>query len=460
MKLGILPLGRPTFDVPFAEDNLAAMLSALDATRHEIIGPRELLLDVGAARAGMAELQAVGVDQVLILQVTFTDASMTVSIGASFDQPLSIWAIPEPRNGGRLRLNSFCGLNLAAHALGLNDREFGWLFADPAGEIGEDLNALFRGARLAGELPLGAVPAATREGEAVAQAIRGRRIARIGEHPVGFDTCAYDPGLLKNLAGVEVDTMDLEDLFAAARGATSETASALRAEVAGQLDGLGDVDQSELDRSLRLKAGLDDLRCTGRYDAFAIRCWPETFTEYGGAVCGPAAMMGEVRVPCACEADVYGALTQLILLQAAQAPVFLTDLVDMDVRDNTGVVWHCGQAPLSMRDPEGPAEAAIHTNRKQPLLFQFTLRPGPVTFLRISQAKGRLHMVLGYGEMLCRPMAFTGTSGVVRFEREACAVLDDIIASRLEHHMALAYGDHRAMLRGVAGAMGLPLLEL
>jgi hypothetical protein len=39
-------------------------------------------------------------------------------------------------------------------------------------------------------------------------------------------------------------------------------------------------------------------------------------------------------------------------------------------------------------------------------------------------------------------------------------VLDDIIACGLEHHMALAYGDHRAALRGTAGAMGLPLLEL
>ena len=78
MKLGILPLGRPTFDVPFAEDNLAAMLSALDATRHEIIGPRELLFDEGATRAGMTELQAAGVDQVLILQVTFADASSSV----------------------------------------------------------------------------------------------------------------------------------------------------------------------------------------------------------------------------------------------------------------------------------------------------------------------------------------------------------------------------------------------
>jgi len=97
----------------------------------------------------------------------------------------------------------------------------------------------------------------------------------------------------------------------------------------------------------------------GGYDAFAIRCWPEAFTDYGGAVCGPAAMLGENRVPCACEADVYGALSQLILLEVAQAPVFLTDLVDVDAGDDTAVVWHCGQAPLSMRDPGMRATATF-----------------------------------------------------------------------------------------------------
>ena len=62
--------------------------------------------------------------------------------------------------------------------------------------------------------------------------------------------------------------------------------------------------------------------------------------------------------------------------------------------------------------------------------------------------------------MLRRPMAFTGTSGTVRFERDAGAVLNDVIASGLEHHMALAYGDHRQTLRAVAAAMKLPLLEI
>ncbi|MEO0999662.1 MAG: hypothetical protein AAFW69_03500, partial [Pseudomonadota bacterium] len=212
------------------------------------------------------------------------------------------------------------------------------------------------------------------------------------------------------------------------------------------------------DRSLRLRAALEEMRGAGRYDAFALRCWPETFTEYGGAVCGPASMLGEARVPCACEADVYGALTQMALQEAADAPVFLVDLVDMDAADDTGVVWHCGQAPASMA-AERP-RATIHTNRKMPLLYEFRLKPGPVTLARISQAHGEPRLVIARGEMLDRPMAFTGTSGVMRFARPVAEVLPAVIGSGMEHHMALAYGDHREALLGLAAALGLPVLEL
>jgi L-fucose isomerase-like protein len=460
MKIGLLPLGRPTFDVPFANQKLAAMLSKLEETGHELVGPRELLFDEEATRAGIEELVAAKVDQVLVLQVTFTDASMAVAAANAFDNPLLFWAVPEPRVGGRLRLNAYCGLNLASHALSMNGRQFGWLYADPNADISADLSALLTGARTAGRLEPGTVPLATAAGEEIADAMKGRRIARIGEHPIGFDTCAYNADAIGQLAGVEVDALALDDLFDKARAAPADRVDVLHRTAEAQLSGIDKVDPQELDRSLRLKAGLEDLRASGHYDAFAIRCWPETFTEYGGAVCGPASMMGEARVPCACEADVYGALTQLILQQAAEAPVFLTDLVDMDSSYNTGVVWHCGQAPLSMCDPEEQATATIHTNRQQPLLYQFPLKPGPVTLLRISQSFNQPKMVLGYGEVLRKPMAFTGTSGVVRFERRAELVLNDIIASGLEHHMALAYGDHREVLRGVAGAMGLPGLEI
>ena len=69
-------------------------------------------------------------------------------------------------------------------------------------------------------------------------------------------------------------------------------------------------------------------------------------------------------------------------------------------------------------------------------------------------------MILAAGEMLKRPMAFTGTSGVVRFEKPSDEVLSNVMDSGLEHHMALAYGEHRPALRAAAAAMNLPILEI
>jgi len=458
MKIGILPLGRPTFDVPFAEDKLGQMLQALEASGHEIMGPRDLLFDGDATRSAIQTLKNEAIDRLLLLQVTFTDASMSVEAASAFDVPLAIWAVPEPRLGGRLRLNAFCGLNLASHAFALNGKTFSWAYTDAADV---DLNRLLSANHET--KPMESISSSGIEtglGEDVALTVRKKRVARIGERPVGFDTCDYDAAELLRLSGVQVDALELDDLFSKAREIKTEDADAVRQLADTALNGLDDVDQGELDKSLKLKVALDDIRSDGAYDAFAIRCWPETFTEYGGAVCGPVSMLGEGRVPCACEADVYGAVTQLILQEVANAPVFLADFVDMDLSDGTGVVWHCGQAPLSMRDETVDATATIHTNRKMPLLYEFPLKAGRVTFLRLSQAYGEPKLIIATGEMLQRPMAFTGTSGIVKFDRDAEAVLDNVMNSGLEHHMALAYGNHRESLLSVAAAMGLPYLEL
>ncbi len=460
-RVGLLPLGRPTFDVPFAEENLAAMLSALDRAGIETVGPGSLLFDADATRAAIATLKGEGIDRLLVLQVTFTDAGMVAEAASAFSQPLAIWSIPEPRIGGRLRLNAFCGLNLAAHALGLSGRDFGHLHAAPgAPGIEAALAELLSGRRQAVPVETRAAAGDDAGGIAAAQALRGARIARIGKHPDGFPTCAYDKDAIAALAGATVDELELGDLFGRAGAVSPEALARTRAAAAAELAGLDDVDPDQLDRSLRLKPAIEALRAEGRYDALAIRCWPETFTEYGGAVCGPVSMMGEARVPCACEADVYGALTTLLLQNIADAPAFLTDLVDLDADDDTGVVWHCGQAPISMADPDAVARATIHTNRKMPLLYEFPLKPGRVTFFRVSQARGRPTAVIGGGEMLKRPMAFTGTSGVVRFDTPAKILLDRIMGAALEHHMALAYGDHRNALDAAARSLGLPVLDL
>ena len=108
MKLGILPLARSTFDVQFAEERLTAMLAALDAPDRELAGPRALLLEPDAADAAMDDVLTVAPDLILVLQVTFTDAGFIARLAGATDLPIAIWAPPEPRIGGRLRLNALC----------------------------------------------------------------------------------------------------------------------------------------------------------------------------------------------------------------------------------------------------------------------------------------------------------------------------------------------------------------
>jgi len=464
-KIGILPLARPTFDVPYAEEQFASMLEqlsqvSLDGEAIELHGGKTLLFDTEQTEAAIAALVREQLDQLLVLQVTFTDAAMLVSAAKQLNCPLSVWAIPEPRLGGRLRLNSFCGLNLGSHALSLNGRAFGYLYRAPA-DACDALTELLNGGRTTTPLPVEQSSAYVSEaGREVVASMNGKRVARIGEHPDGFATCAYNATAAKKLTGISVDELTLDDLFTKASAAdTDATAAVARVAEAG-LSGLAKVDQEQLNRSYQLKVALDDIRSKGNYDAFAIRCWPETFTEYGGAVCGPVSMLGESRVPCACEADVYGAITQLMLQCVADAPVFLVDLVDLDGADNSGVVWHCGQAPLSMADPDVEPLATIHTNRKMPLLYQFPLKPGRVTFARLSQAGGEPKLVISAGEMLKRDMAFTGTSGVVRFDRDADVMLSRVMDSGLEHHLGLVYGDYVDQLKSVAASLELPIVEL
>ncbi|NNG02908.1 MAG: fucose isomerase, partial [Inquilinus sp.] len=180
----------------------------------------------------------------------------------------------------------------------------------------------------------------------------------------------------------------------------------------------------------------------------------------GCAACGALSLLNQDRTPCGCEADVYGTLSTLALQALADAPVFMADLVDIDVEDDSAVFWHCGLAPLDMADPAATPRATVHSNRQKPLLMEFPLKPGRVTIARFSQARNQPKLMLGTGEMLSAALPFSGTAGTARFDRPAAEVLETLMAEGSEHHYVIAYGDHRPALRALAAGLGLPVLEM
>ena len=94
-RVGVLSIARPTFDVPFAEQVCADAWNLLEKIPVNWIGSRELLFDAESVESQIVKLKKKPIDLLLIMQLTFTDATMTVKLAESFDVPLFFWSFPE-----------------------------------------------------------------------------------------------------------------------------------------------------------------------------------------------------------------------------------------------------------------------------------------------------------------------------------------------------------------------------
>ena len=185
----------------------------------------------------------------------------------------------------------------------------------------------------------------------------------------------------------------------------------------------------------------------------------------GCAACGAMSMLSDgfgsaPPLPCSCEADINGTVTQLMLQWLSDAPAFGTDMVGVDTEKDRVALWHCGLAPLSMADPSAQPQGGIHSNRKVPLVMDFPLKEGEVTLARISQSTGILRLVYGHGRMMAEPKPFSGTSGTLQFDCHAQNFLDLLMREGLEHHVSLTYGNYVQELQAFADLINLPSLRM
>ncbi len=442
-KIAFVSIIRTTFDVPLAEQMASQARARLGEMGYTLVGDAAPLTTLEDAQTRAASLSDETPDLLVIFQATFADSQLTMTLAHAIDAPILLWAVPEEHTGGRLRLNSLCGINLAGHALTRAGIPYAHVYGLPSDA---DVVEVVRVHALAG---------------AVRRKLRRARFGRVGENPAGFDTCLVDHAALRERLGVEVVQVDLQrEMFAGMRAAPQADIEAVGAGLATRVAGLETMDADATHGTLSAYVALRTLAKARELQGYAVRCWPEFFTEMGCAACGAMSMLSDEQIPASCETDVNGTITQYILQSLSGEAAFGTDVVSVDHLADALVVWHCGLAPLSMADPDAQPGVTIHSNRKLPLLMEFPLKPGRVTVARLSAATGELRLVIAGGEMVRGDKPFSGTCGFLRFERPARVVLDTILSEGLEHHISLTYGDHRPALRALAQMLRLPILEL
>jgi len=442
-RIAFLPIARTTFDVEFAKEQSDQARQHLSQIPITLDGQSELITDLQSAQRIAKSISSNPPDLLLVFQATFADSTMITALIEEIDAPLLLWAVPEEHTGGRLRLNSFCGINLAAHALTRAGNQYETIFAPPDDpQAPEKILTL----ALAGR---------------ARNALRNARLGRVGEYPNGFETCLLDPDLIRQVFGLDVVQFDLaKDIFPLAQQIETSRIDTIQTQLGGRVAGLDELDPAATRGTLSVYAALQQIATKKEINGFAVRCWPEFFTEMGCAACGAMSMMSDEMIPCSCEADVNGTITQMMLQSISGQPAFGTDIVSIDDERDAVVVWHCGLAPLSMADTQEMPGVTIHSNRKLPLLFEFTLKPGPVTVARLSESSGEYRLAIGRGEIVRGPKSFSGTSGLLQFDRPAREILDVILSEGLEHHISITYGDYADVLIALAKLLNIPVLQL
>jgi L-fucose isomerase-like protein len=165
-------------------------------------------------------------------------------------------------------------------------------------------------------------------------------------------------------------------------------------------------------------------------------------------------------------ARIEGALERLADEVGAQAlaggPAILMDLSDIDEAADALLLWHCGNAPAAWADPDGARpRLTTHFNRDDvgPVRDQ-PLRPGPSSALRLLDG-GRTALVAGGSFVGAKREGFDGVRGWwtapswAGRRLPARRFLAELLEQRVPHHLALAQGDHQAVLAEACFWLGI-----
>ncbi len=448
----MLAVGRPTFDWEAGksvERRARALLRELGA---EVRGPEGLVQSADQVLPGLAP----GPGEVgVLLCATFADASVAEAAFAAASTPVVLWAVRDRAPAGdRLHLNSLCGANLAAHALVDRGVPVRLLYGDPEEPaVREELLRL----AMAPPSPDGVRPAAAAT-RAVAP-LAGSVIGLVGTAPTGFTSCRFDARWLRQQLGLDLRTLDLEDAFRRIRSVPAAAAEAEVAAAAAEAPSLLGLPQPEVTRFGATTAGLREWAAEVGARAVALRCWPEFPTRFGLCPCSALGRLAASGLATACEADVNGAATMLLLRALGATDVYLADLVRVG-EGNLVTFWHCGLAPLSLAADPGQARQDTHCNRGIGVAGNFALRGGRITVARISRSRGRHRLFFTGGQGIEGTNRFKGNSLDVRLDGDADVAVRRALEWGLEHHTVLAWGEFRPQLREVGQALGVEVLEV
>ncbi|MFB3892922.1 MAG: L-fucose/L-arabinose isomerase family protein [Phycisphaerae bacterium] len=474
VRIGFVPTHRWTF-TPWCrkmlQDSLAAIGriegvelfaprdsgddKAIDASRGAV--PHGSIMNIDHGQALAEYFAGLKLDGLIVCPLDFGDERAVAAAVQRLGLPVLLYATKEPPAGDDASLqrlsDSYCG-NLAVatamHRRKIPFRFAGVFFPDEAGlrrEV-EDFAAAL----------------------SIAKGLRNIRVGQVGHRPPTFESVAYDEVAMAVKFGQMVIHRGFSDVDHAATAMPDDSPAVrtILADIRATAPTIT-VGEDYLLKAAKFEAALVEFCEHARLSGLAVQCWPQ---GAGIAMCAVLGRMTARGIPASCETDVLGTLSMLISQRSAMNHT-VPHLIDWTIQHrgdpNRVLVWHCGNAPaclarnarevalrhrLDMKGELPPRPADINSG-----LYQFQLKPGPVTFCRLAEYDGSWKMLIAGGRIVPSDETLAGTWGWVELADHA-RLYRTLVEEGFIHHASMIHGDQRRALALACRFLGIQPVEV
>ena len=417
VNIGVVCLARETFDFVAAKEiyeGIKKDLEKIEATSFHFI--KELVINVEDAKKAALELNSKNVDALIVISGTFHLGHLILELDKVLSKPILLWGLNElPYNGGKIRLNSVCGVNLnASNLYKSGNRQY---YSNLSDVVDQDWIDAIR----------------------IKTALEKAHIGIAGFRAHGFFNLGIDELKTYHETGMILDHYELSDIYNV--DVTTEEVKIKESKIRKTFDVSGITDL-QVGKVAELSAKLKKIVDKNSLTAMAVRCWPEFASDFGISPCAAMSILQSDGYILGCEGDVEGTMSMLAHKAVGAETPFLADLSQVDLKEDYALMWHCGVAPCNLWDGKCVRSLDTYFAGGKGVTADFVMKDGIVSILRLDSSEGKYRIFMQTGEGIPMEKLLKGTYVKVRFQSHIKDVLDKVIYNGVAHHVSLAYGEY------------------
>jgi len=277
------------------------------------------------------------------------------------------------------------------------------------------------------------------------------RIGQVSSRPQSFYSLIVNENELLERFGIEIIPFNLDTVVRQVNDALKYKKAEIQ-KVVNEIKKVADfskITDEATEKIAALKYVLTNTIQESDLQALAVQCWDELQFQLGICSCFVHSIITDEGTPVACESDVHGAISSLMLQAAGMfaEPTFFADLtIRHPENDNAELLWHCGAFPSSLSINKNESKIGEHfvLPSHAPGTCNWQLKKGDITIIRFDGINGEYSLFCGQGKAIDGPYN-KGT--YVYLEVKDWPLWEEkIIYGPYVHHTSCIYGEYSKVM--------------